>query len=197
MGDAVDPGHFGRMKVVLLGPPGAGKGTQSELLSRSLGVPAISTGEMLRRAVAAESELGSKVSGIMALGNLVDDDTMAEVVEERLRQEDARQGFLLDGYPRTLPQAETLAGILARTKGELDQVLLVEVPEEEIVRRNLLRRREDDTEEVIRARLRVYREQTMPLIGYYTGLGILRQVDGNRPIEEVAASLLTLVGVGA
>jgi adenylate kinase len=152
---------------------------------------------MLRRAVAAESELGSKVSGIMALGNLVDDDTMAEVVEERLRQEDARQGFLLDGYPRTLPQAETLAGILARTKGELDQVLLVEVPEEEIVRRNLLRRREDDTEEVIRARLRVYREQTMPLIGYYTGLGILRQVDGNRPIEEVAASLLTLVGVGA
>lgn len=197
MGDAVDAGRFGRMKVVLLGPPGAGKGTQGELLSRSLGVPAISTGEMLRGAVAAGSELGRKVSGIMALGNLVDDDTMAEVVEERLRQEEARQGFLLDGYPRTLPQAETLAGILARTGGELDSVLLVEVPEEELVRRALLRKRADDQEEVVRARLRVYREQTMPLIGYYTGLGLLCQVDGNRPIEEVTASLLALVGVEA
>lgn len=196
MADAAEAGRHGRMKVVLLGPPGAGKGTQAQLLSTSLGIPAISTGEMLRGAVAEGSELGQKVSGIMAAGALVDDGTMAEVVEDRLRRDDAQQGFLLDGYPRTLPQAETLAGILARTGSRLDFVLLIEVPEEEIVRRNLLRGRSDDQEEVIRARVRVYSEQTVPLIGYYRQLGLLRQVDGNRPVEEVSASLLALVGVG-
>jgi len=190
VGDAAKTGLQGRTKVVLLGPPGAGKGTQAQFLSTSLGVPAISTGEMLRGAVAARSELGAKVSGIMALGHLVDDATMAEVVEDRLRKEDALEGFLLDGYPRTLTQAETLAGILARSGSRLDAVILVEVPDEELVRRASLRGREDDKEDVVRERLRVYNEQTTPLIGYYTERGLLRAIDGNRPIEEVTASLL-------
>ncbi len=195
MADAVDAGLLGRMKVILLGPPGAGKGSQAQFLSESLRIPAISTGEMLRGAVAEGSDLGRKVGGIMARGHLVDDGTMADVVEERLRKEDAREGFLLDGYPRTLPQAETLAGILDRSRSALDAVLLVEVPEEELVRRALLRQRDDDKEEVVRARLQVYREQTTPLIGYYRERGLLRAIDGNRPIEEVTASLLGAFGV--
>jgi adenylate kinase len=183
-------------RVVLLGPPGAGKGTQAQVLSRRLAVPAISTGEMLREAVADGSELGGKVREILASGSLVDDGTMAEVVRDRLRRPDARQGFLLDGYPRTLPQAETLEGILGKADRELDAVLLVAVPEEELVRRTLLRGRADDREEVIRERLRVYREKTAPLIGYYRDRGLLREIDGNRSVDEVTAQMLGIFGVG-
>jgi adenylate kinase len=194
--DAAEPRIGAGTKIVLLGPPGAGKGTQAAVLASRLGVPAISTGDMLREAVAAGTELGSRVQGIMLLGNLVDDDTMAEVVRERLRQDDASRGFLLDGYPRTLPQAETLAGVLRATGIALDSVLLVEVPEEELVRRSLLRKRADDTEETIRNRQRVYREQTEPLIGYYSQLGILQRIDGNRAIDEVTGQMLSALGVG-
>jgi adenylate kinase len=190
-----DAGDGSSARVVLLGPPGAGKGTQAQVLSRRLEVPAISTGEMLREAVADGSELGGKVREILAAGELVDDGTMAEVVRDRLSRPDARRGFLLDGYPRTLPQAETLAGILGAVARELDAVLLVAVPEEELVRRTLLRGRADDREEVIRERLRVYREKTAPLIGYYRERGLLREIDGNRPIDEVTAQVLGLFGV--
>jgi len=181
-------------RVVLLGPPGAGKGTQGQVLCQHLGVPAISTGDMLREAVAGGTPLGNKVQGIMASGALVDDATMADVVRERLAKPDARRGYLLDGYPRTLPQAETLAGILRDAGEGLDAVLLVEVPEDELVRRTLLRGRGDDQEEVIRERLRVYREKTAPLIGYYRERGLLREIDGNRPIEDVTAAMLGLFG---
>ena len=191
---AGDDGHTSR--VVLLGPPGAGKGTQAQTLGRHLGVPAISTGDMLREAVAAGSALGREVAGHMSSGLLVDDATMAEVVRERLARPDAVRGFLLDGYPRTLPQAETLAGILRESGRGLDAVLLVDVPEEELVRRTLARGRADDKEGVIRERLRVYREKTAPLIGYYRDRGLLREIDGNRPIEEVTARLLDAFGVG-
>lgn len=177
-----------------MGPPGAGKGTQAQTLREHLGVPAISTGDMLREAVADGSELGHKVQGIMASGALVDDATMAEVVRERLAKTDTRKGFLLDGYPRTLPQAETLADILREAGRELAAVLLVDVPVEELVRRTLLRGRADDQEEVIRERLRVYREKTEPLIGYYRDRGLLREIDGNRPVEEVTAAMLGLFG---
>jgi adenylate kinase len=181
-----DEGH----RVVLLGPPNAGKGTQAETLRTRLGVPGISTGDMLRREAASGTPLGKRVAGIMDSGALVDDDTMAEVVRERLRQPDTRRGFLLDGYPRTLEQAETLDGIL-RTAGQaLDAVLLITVPEDELVRRALARGRSDDREEVIRERFRVYREKTEPLVGYYRRLGLLREVDGHRPIEEVGRQLL-------
>jgi adenylate kinase len=182
-------------RVVLLGPPGAGKGTQAQVLGRRLDVPAISTGDMLREAVAEGSELGGRVREVLASGALVDDDTMAEVVRDRLRRPDAEKGFLLDGYPRTLPQAETLAGILGAGDQALDAVLLVDVPEEELVRRALLRGRTDDREEVIRERLRVYREKTAPLIGYYRERGLLREIDGNRPVDEVTAQMLGLFGV--
>jgi adenylate kinase len=119
---------------------------------------------------------------------------MAEVVRERLAKPDALKGFLLDGYPRTLPQAETLAGILREADRQLDAVLLVDVPADELVRRTLLRGRADDQEEVIRERLRVYREKTEPLIGYYRERGLLREIDGNRPVEEVTAGMLGLFG---
>jgi adenylate kinase len=192
VGEGVD-GHAAR--VVLLGPPGAGKGTQAQVLGRRLGVPAISTGDMLREAVADGSELGRKVKEIMTSGALVDDATMAEVVRGRLAKPDVCAGFLLDGYPRTLPQAETLAGILRGEGCDLDAVLLVDVPEEELVRRTLARGRADDKEGVIRERLRVYREKTAPLIGYYRQRGLLREIDGNLPIQEVTAAMLGLFGV--
>ncbi|MFL6262278.1 MAG: adenylate kinase [Thermoanaerobaculia bacterium] len=182
--------------MVLLGPPGAGKGTQAQVLCHHLGVPAISTGDMLREAVAEGTPLGNKVQGIMASGALVDDATMADVVRDRLARPDAGRGYLLDGYPRTLPQAETLAGILRDAGQELDAVLLVEVPEDELVRRALLRGRADDQEAVIRERLRVYREKTAPLIGYYRERGLLREIDGNRPIEDVTAQMLSLFEAG-
>jgi adenylate kinase len=182
-------------RVVLLGPPGAGKGTQAQLLAGRLGVPAISTGDMLRAAVAAGSELGHRVQSVMASGALVDDALMAEVVRERIAQPDTAGGYLLDGYPRTLPQAETLAGILQEAGQALDAVVLVDVPEEELVRRALLRGRDDDKEEVIRERLRVYREKTEPLIGYYRERGLLREIDGNRPIEEVTSRMYAVFGI--
>ena len=184
----------GGYRVVLLGPPGAGKGTQAQVLGERLGVPAISTGDMLREAVAEGSELGRKVRDIMASGALVDDGTMAEVVRERLGKPDAANGFLLDGYPRTLPQAETLVGILRGAGRPLDAVVCVDVPADELVRRAMLRGRADDKEEVIRERLRVYREKTAPLIGYYRERGLLREIDGNRSVEEVTAGVLGLLG---
>jgi adenylate kinase len=177
-------------RLVLLGPPGCGKGTQAALLSQRLCVPAISTGDMLRAAVAAGSELGAHVQGIMARGALVDDDTMAAVVRERLTHDDASHGFMLDGYPRTEPQAETLDTILEERGQELDAVLFFEVPDEVLVERVLKRNRADDTDTVIRQRLRVYAAETSPLVDHYASRGLLRRVDGNQPIEAVTPALL-------
>lgn len=183
----------GTKRILLLGPPGCGKGTQAELLAASLDVPAISTGEMLRAAVAAGNELGAKVEAVMASGELVDDELMAEVVRDRLAQEDARQGFLLDGYPRTPGQAGTLDGILADRSQELDHVVLIEVPEEVLIRRALARQRADDREEVVRERLRVYREKTEPLVALYRGRSLLREIDGDQSIEDVQQALRAVV----
>ena len=177
-------------RLLMVGPPGSGKGTQAAFLSESLGVPAISTGEMLRLAVAAGSELGKRVEGIMQSGALVDDETMAAVVKQRLADADAKAGFLLDGYPRNLGQAETLAGILEELGVGLDAVLVLEVPEEELIRRALARKRDDDKVEVIRERLSVYQNKTEPLIDYYRGQGILTSVDGFRPVDMVTTALL-------
>jgi adenylate kinase len=148
----------------MLGPPGSGKGTQAKLIAERAGVPAISTGDLLRQAVAEGSELGQRVKAVLDSGALVDDATMADVIARRLAADDATDGFLLDGYPRTLGQADTLDGILAGRQERLDVVLLIDVPEDELVRRSLARQRADDTEEVIRNRQRVYREQTAPLV---------------------------------
>lgn len=180
-------------RLILLGPPNSGKGTQAAILAERLGVPAISTGDMLRAARAAGSELGRKVADIMDAGQLVDDDTMKEVVRERLAQGDTNGGYLLDGYPRTMRQVRDLEEILGNTEG-IDRVLHIRVPDEELVRRALARGREDDRRDVVEERLNVYKEKTEPLIGYYEKLGLLREVDGHRPIEEVASQLLEALG---
>lgn len=185
------------LRLVLLGPPGSGKGTQAARIAARMEIPAISTGEMLRGAVEEGSELGRRVAAVLESGALVDDATMAELVEQRLGASDAAGGFLLDGYPRTLAQAETLEGILERRGVALDSVILIEVPEAELVRRSLARQRADDSEEVIRHRQQVYREKTEPLIDYYRQRGLLREVDGDQSIEAVQADILDLLGVAA
>lgn len=176
--------------LVLLGPPGCGKGTQAARLSERLDVPAISTGEMLRAAVAEGSELGQRVGGIMAGGTLVDDATMADVVRDRLGRDDAQGGFLLDGYPRTVPQAGTLQSVLDKRQQRLDAVLLFEVPEPVLLERALGRQRADDTEGVILHRLQIYEAETSPLVGYYGERDLLRRVNGDQSMEAVTASLL-------
>ena len=180
------------LRMVLLGPPGSGKGTQATLLAERFAVPAISTGEMLRQAVSAGTELGRRIGSILARGELVDDPTMAEVVEERLKRSDADHGFLLDGFPRTVAQAETLERILDGT--HLDVAMLIRVPEQELLKRSLARGREDDTPEVIRDRFSVYGNKTEPLIGYYRERNLLREVDGDRPIAAVHAAIVELLG---
>lgn len=185
------------LRLVMLGAPGSGKGTQAAILARRFGIPSISTGEMLRQAVADETPLGRRVKAIMSAGRLVDDATMAEVVEERLAQADAQRGFILDGYPRTRSQADTLAAILARKDWTLDSVVYLDVPEAELVSRALARQRADDQEDVIRQRLNVYREQTAPLVEHYASTDLLRRVDGNRPIETVAESLVDTLRVAS
>jgi adenylate kinase len=179
----------------MLGAPGSGKGTQAELLARAFGVPAISTGEMLRQAVAEGNELGERVKGTMSAGALVDDQLMAEVVRERLAKGDAGRGFLLDGYPRTTSQAATLDALIEGNGGRLDAVVLLDVPESVLVRRAVARRRADDSENVVRERLRVYREKTEPLVKHYSERGLLLKIDGDREIGDVTASILKALGV--
>ena len=183
------------MRIVFLGPPGSGKGTQAKIVGERLGVPPISTGDMLRGAVDEGSELGRQVEEILAAGELVDDETMARVVRERLGRPDTARGFLLDGYPRTMAQVETLDRILEERGERLDAALLIDVPEDELVARAHGRGREDDREEVLRERLRVYRERTAPLIGYYGERGLLRRVDGDRPVPEVTSRIFAELGV--
>jgi adenylate kinase len=180
----------------MFGPPGSGKGTQAAILSEHLGVPAISTGEMLRDAVRGGSPLGRKVKETMEAGLLVDDETMVGVVRERLARDDAREGFLLDGYPRTVSQAETLASILEAQATRLDAVVLLEVPTEELVRRAIARQREDDREEVVRERLKIYEQKTAPLIAHYEGQGLVRRIDGTRPVDAVTTAVEHALGAG-
>lgn len=187
----------GGTRLVLLGPPNCGKGTQARALAERLGVPAISTGEMLRAEVAAGSALGRRVEAILNAGKLVDDQTMAEVVRERLARPDAAGGYLLDGFPRTLAQVETLERILAERGESLDAVVSIEVPEEVLAERARGRGRDDDRGEVMRERLRVYRRDTAPLVDHYRGGGLLREVDGDRPIAEVTAAIVDVLGVAA
>ncbi len=180
-------------RVLLLGPPGAGKGTQARALAAELGVPQIATGDMLREAVAAGSEVGLRARAFMERGELVPDEVVIGVARERLAADDAREGFILDGFPRTTAQARALDGILDELGVGLERVVALEVDEEELVGR-LLRRaqiegRSDDNERTIRNRMRVYREETQPLIDYYRERSILRSVQGSGAIEEVGRRL--------
>lgn len=214
------------MRLILFGPPGAGKGTQAQLLSSRLGVPQIATGDILREAVREGTELGRLAKQYMDRGELVPDDVVIGIVEERLRRPDCARGFILDGFPRTIKQAEALDEILARMGVKLDAVINLEVDEEEVVRRLANRRtcrscgavyhlifnpprregvcdrcggplyqRDDDREETVRNRLKVYREQTQPLLRYYEERGLLRNVNGNLSIEEVFNGILRAIGL--
>ena len=184
--------------IVLLGPPGAGKGTQAARLAAKCGVPQVSTGDMLRQAVAADTPLGKRVQGIMEAGDLVPDELMLEVVEERLSQPDCADGAILDGYPRTRGQAETLDPLAKRVGlGGVGVVLNLEVPEEEVLRRISGRRKEgggggeraDDRTDIAKERLRVYRAETAPLVDYYRKRGVLRSIDGVGSVDEIAARI--------
>jgi adenylate kinase len=177
-------------RLLLLGPPGAGKGTQAARLAGKLGVPQVSTGEMLRQAVAAGSELGRKAREVMERGDLVSDEIVIGVARERLAQPDAARGFVLDGFPRTVAQAQALDGLLAGAGARLERCVALVVDEDELVERLMKRARvegrSDDNEETIRNRMAVYRRQTEPLVQHYRRQGILAEVDGCGSIEEVA-----------
>ncbi len=203
------------MRIVLVGPPGAGKGTQAQFIASHLSIPKISTGDIFRANVSGGTELGRQAKKYMDRGDLVPDEVTIAMVRDRLAEDDARDGFLLDGFPRNVPQAETLKKILAEWDARLDIVLELEVDEEEVVRRLSGRRtcercgriwhvdfddkqddicdecgghlfqRDDDKEEVVRHRLEVYQEQTSPLVQFYADEGILRGIDATGPVEEV------------
>jgi adenylate kinase len=208
------------MRVVLIGPPGVGKGTQASQLKAQLGVPHVSTGDILREAVQAGTPLGRRVKGFVESGQLVPDEVMGELIGQRLSRQDARVGFVLDGFPRTVEQVGTLDAVLNRLGVALDRVFLFAVPEAEIVRRLAGRRtcpkcgavyhvdsrpprsagvcdncgsalvqRADDTEDVIRERLKVYAQQTLPVTAAYAGRGLVQQVDGSGEPEAVFARL--------
>ncbi|GAB3023933.1 MULTISPECIES: adenylate kinase [Oleiagrimonas] len=185
------------MRLVLLGAPGSGKGTQASRLKKELDVPHISTGDLLRAAVAAGTPLGRKAKAVMDAGQLVSDDIMLGMLEERLSQTDARNGFILDGYPRNLAQVEALDGLLQRLNQPLDAVVKLEVPSEEIVGRCEIRfkaeGRADDNPEVVRKRLAVYAEQTAPVADWYQRHGMLKVVDGVGELDAVFQRILAVL----
>jgi adenylate kinase len=177
-------------RLLLLGPPGAGKGTQAKILVEERGIPQISTGDMLRAAVAADSPVGRRAKAHMEAGELVPDSVVVGVAEERLGMDDAAAGFILDGFPRTVVQAEALDGLLDRLGVKLERCVSLGVGEDDLVARLLnrarLEGRSDDNEEAIRTRMREYREKTEPLIDYYRQKGVLVEVSGSGDVEEVA-----------
>lgn len=208
------------MNIVLLGAPGAGKGTQAAKLVEEFATPHISTGDILRAAVKNQTELGKKAKGYMDAGDLVPDSLIIDLMDERLREPDCEKGFILDGFPRTTAQAVALDDMLVRLERPLDAALLVDVDPEVIIKRLTERRcckecgyigtaadatcpkcggemyqRDDDNETTVRNRLDVYAKSTNPLIDYYKGKGLLKSVDGDRPVETVYVDVKALLGL--
>ena len=183
--------------VVFFGPPGSGKGTQASRLASTLGIPQISTGDLLRSNVASGTELGKTARPIMESGALVPDDLVIRMLKERVGQADAAAGALFDGFPRTVPQAGALDRLLEEEGRSLTAVLFIDVPDapivERLVKRAMLEGRADDTPETVAARLRVYREKTEPLAEFYRVHGVFHRIDGDRPVEAVAEDVLAAV----
>jgi adenylate kinase len=177
------------MRIVLLGAPGSGKGTQAALLVEELSLPHISTGELLRSAVKAGTDLGLQAKVVMDRGELVSDEIMLGLIEERLSRPDVAQGFILDGYPRNIVQAEALDKLLERLEQPVDEALQIDVDVEMVISRIAKRAaeedRSDDTEETVRKRMDVYAAQTAPVVDYYANKGVLSRVLGEGSIEEV------------
>jgi adenylate kinase len=180
-------------RLLMLGPPGAGKGTQAQRLMKKFGIPQISTGDMLRDAVSARTEVGMRAQAVMARGDLVSDDIVIAVAEQRLAAPDARRGFILDGFPRTPGQAAALDAMLARLGTPLERCIALSLDEDEIVRRLLKRAeiegRSDDNEETVRKRVKIYYAQTEPLVAHYSRQGIVRAVDGSASVDEVTKQI--------
>ena len=213
------------MKIIMLGAPGAGKGTQAKKIAAKYGIPHISTGDIFRANIKNRTELGKKAKTYMDQGLLVPDELVVDLVVDRVKQEDCKNGYVLDGFPRTIPQAEALDKALTDLGEKMDYAIDVDVPDENIVRRMSGRRacvgcgatyhleyaptkaegicdvcgselvlRDDDQPETVKNRLKVYHEQTQPLIEYYTGKGVLRTVDGTLPMEEVFDAIVKILG---
>ncbi|AGK58183.1 adenylate kinase [Hyphomicrobium denitrificans 1NES1] len=187
------------MILMLLGPPGAGKGTQSQLISEKLGIPQLSTGDMLRAAVKAETPIGLKAKKIMAEGGLVDDEIVIGIIADRISEPDCTKGFILDGFPRTLAQADALDKLLKSKGRKIDCVVELKVDDTKLVDRIECRAREtiaaggtvraDDNAEALKTRLMAYYRETAPIIGYYFAHGLLKSVDGMAPIPEVSRQI--------
>ena len=180
------------MRVVLLGPPGAGKGTQAEKLAEKLGIPQISTGELFRRNIDNGTKLGLEAKRYLDAGDLVPSDLTNQLVDDRLNEPDAANGFILDGYPRSVEQAKALHEMLQRRGTDIDAVLEFRVSQEELFQRLKGRGRADDTDEVILNRMKVYRDETAPLLEYYHGE--LKTVDAIGTVDEVFARALQALG---
>ena len=213
------------MKIIMLGAPGAGKGTQAKLIAEKYGVPHISTGDIFRANIKNGTELGKEAKEYMDKGLLVPDELTVRLLLDRVAQDDCKNGYVLDGFPRTIPQAEVLDKELTKLGDSVDFAVDVDVPDENIIRRMSGRRaclncgatyhivnippkkegicdvcgselvlRDDDQPETVKNRLKVYHEQTQPLIEYYTGKGVLRSVDGTLPMEEVFTAITKILG---
>jgi len=192
------------MRLILLGPPGAGKGTQAARLVEKFNIPQLSTGDMLRAAVKAGTETGLKAKAVMDAGGLVSDEIVVGIIADRIAEPDARRGFILDGFPRTVAQAEALDVLLARMDMRLDAIVELKVDEKALLARIENRAREtvaaggtvraDDNAEALKVRLESYRAQTAPVSAYYAGKGSLNTVDGMAPIDDVTKAIHQAIG---
>jgi adenylate kinase len=192
------------MRLILLGPPGAGKGTQAGRLVEKFGIPQLSTGDMLRAAVKAETPVGKAAKAVMDAGSLVSDEIVIGIVAERIEEADARKGFILDGFPRTVPQADALGALLAQKGLALDAVILFDVDQSKLLARIVKRAeetaargepvRKDDDPKVFAERLVAYNRDTAIVAPYYERLGLLRTIDGMQPVDAVAASIAAITG---
>ena len=181
------------MQIILFGPPGCGKGTQASFISDALSIPHLSTGDMLRSAVNSKSEIGLKAKEIMEKGGLVSDEIVLSIVKERISNNDSKKGFILDGFPRTINQAEGLDLLLNKSKN-IDFVLRIKVDQEDIIKRLIARGRSDDKPEIIKNRFKSYNSDTQPLIPFYEEREILFNIDGMQEIEKVFEDIKKVIG---